>query len=317
MDLTPPQQRAIDWDEGPLLLLGGAGSGKTEVLARRLARLAAAGGGPERIAILTSTRAGARRLRRRVEALLEGPYEELWVGTWEEIAERLLRESSPRRPGSTPSSAVLGRAERLAILLDHLDELPLRKGMEIRGNPAGAPGPAAGADRRAQGGGRAARAGAGRALRGARPDPRRGGQHRPRRPLPDPQPDALRAARGARPAIAARFTHWMVDEFEEATAAQRALLTELAAGKPESGLCANLRRVAWREGVEETVDVARRPLPPRQDPPAESIVLNQVFRKPGVEVLALRKREGAGAGGGAGTSSTCWRRGPRRKRSAC
>src|SRR6476660_7642540 len=109
MDLTPPQQRAIAWEDGPLSLLGGAGSGKTEVLARRLARLAAAGEGPERIAILASTAAGARR--RRVEALLEGPYEELWVGTWEEVAERLLREN-PEAAGLDPFFAVLGRAER-------------------------------------------------------------------------------------------------------------------------------------------------------------------------------------------------------------
>src|SRR6476659_111990 len=136
MDLTPPQQRAIAWEDGPLSLLGSAGSGKTEVLARRLTRLAAAGEGPERIATLTSTAAGARRLRRRVEALLEGPYEELWVGTWEEVAERLLREHS-EAAGLDPFFAVLGRAERLAMLLDRLDELPLRKGAEIRGNPAG------------------------------------------------------------------------------------------------------------------------------------------------------------------------------------
>src|SRR3954469_20502144 len=92
MALTPPQQRAIAWVNGPLLLVGAPGSGKTEVLARRVARLAAGGLGPERVLVVASNPATAQRLTRRVESLLEGPYEELWIGTWETTAERLLRE---------------------------------------------------------------------------------------------------------------------------------------------------------------------------------------------------------------------------------
>ena len=113
-----------------------AGTGKTEVLARRLARLAADGGRrPSGSLVLASTRATARRLRERVEALLDGPYEELWIGTWDAIGERLLREHSDAA-GLDPFFDVLGPAERLAMLLDRLDELPLRR-HEIRGNPAG------------------------------------------------------------------------------------------------------------------------------------------------------------------------------------
>src|SRR3954469_618074 len=136
MDLTPPQQRAVDWENGPLLLVGAPGSGKSEVLARRVARLAEKGIGPERVIVLTSTRATAQRLRRRVEALLTGPYEELWVDTWEANAERLLREHA-EPAGLDPFFGVVGRAERLAMLLDRFDELPMRKAGEIRGNPAG------------------------------------------------------------------------------------------------------------------------------------------------------------------------------------
>src|SRR5262245_49354575 len=135
MDLTPPQQRAIAWGPGPLPPFGPAGSGRREVLARRGARLAADGLGPERVLVLASTRATAERLRRQVEALLEGPYEELWIGTWEAIAERLLRLHS-EAAGLDPFFEVVGRAERLAMLLDRFDELPMRT-QEIRGNPAG------------------------------------------------------------------------------------------------------------------------------------------------------------------------------------
>jgi DNA helicase-2/ATP-dependent DNA helicase PcrA len=129
------RQRAAGHVEGPLLVLGAAGTGKSELLARRLADLAAAGTPPDRVLVIGARRATARRLRDRCEALLEGPYEELWIGDWDEIGERLLREHA-EAAGLDPFFDVLGRAERLAILLDRFDSLPLRR-HEIRGNPAG------------------------------------------------------------------------------------------------------------------------------------------------------------------------------------
>ena len=104
--LAEPQERAIRHRSGPLLLIGEAGTGKTEVLARRVESLVAEGIAAERILLLASTRATAQRLRERVGELLD------------------------------PFFDVLGPAERLAMLLDRLDDLPLR-GHEIRGNPAG------------------------------------------------------------------------------------------------------------------------------------------------------------------------------------
>src|SRR6476469_5227261 len=128
------REPAIRHSAGPLLVLGAAGTGKTELLARRLARLAAAGTRPERVLVLGSTRATARRLRERSEALLDGPFEELWVGSWDSLGERILRDHS-EAAGLDPFFDVLGPAERLAMLLDRLDQLPLRR-HEIRGNPA-------------------------------------------------------------------------------------------------------------------------------------------------------------------------------------
>jgi DNA helicase-2/ATP-dependent DNA helicase PcrA len=133
--LADAQERAISHRDGPLLLTGEAGTGKTEVLAQRFEGLVAEGTGPERILVLAATRVTASRLRERVEQLLDRPLEELWIGTWEEIGERLLREYSTVA-GLDPFFAVLGPAERLALLLDRIDELPLR-GHEIRGNPSG------------------------------------------------------------------------------------------------------------------------------------------------------------------------------------
>jgi len=133
--LAEPQERAIRHRAGPLLLTGEAGTGKTEVLARRFESLVEDGVAPERILVLATTRATAQRLRERVEALLDRPLEDLWIGTWEQLGERLLREHSTAA-GLDPFFDVLGPAERLALLLDGIDELPLR-GQEIRGNPAG------------------------------------------------------------------------------------------------------------------------------------------------------------------------------------
>ncbi len=132
---TGGRQRAAAHVDGPLLVLGAAGTGKSELLARRLADLAAAGTPPDRVLTIGARRATARRLRDRCEALLEGPYEELWVGDWDEIGERLLRDHT-EAAGLDPFFDVLGRAERLAVLLDRFDSLPLRR-HEIRGNPAG------------------------------------------------------------------------------------------------------------------------------------------------------------------------------------
>ncbi len=132
---TGGREQAIAHDGGPLLVLGAAGTGKTELLARRLARLAASGTAPAQILVIGSTRATTRRLRERAEALLQQPFEELWIGSWDTIGERLLREHS-EAAGLDPFFAVLGPAERLAMLLDRLDQLPLRH-HEIRGNPAG------------------------------------------------------------------------------------------------------------------------------------------------------------------------------------
>ena len=133
--LAEPQERVVRHGDGPLLLVGGAGTGKTEALARRLARLSASGVEPERVLVLASTPATARRLRERAEALLGDAYAELWIGTWETLGERLLREQATAA-GLDPFFDVLGPAERLAMLLDRLDDLPLRH-HDIRGNPAG------------------------------------------------------------------------------------------------------------------------------------------------------------------------------------
>ena len=132
---TDAQRRAIEHRRGPVLVVGAAGSGRTETIARRIAALAADGMAPERVLVLTRSRAAAARLRDRAQALVDGPFEELWIEPYPALAERLLRDLAVEA-GLDPFFETVATADRLAMLLDRLSELPLRR-HEIRGNPAG------------------------------------------------------------------------------------------------------------------------------------------------------------------------------------
>jgi ATP-dependent DNA helicase UvrD/PcrA len=130
--LSEQQEAVVAHDQGSLLVLGAAGSGRTEALARRLGRLIGEGGRP---LVLTRSVAAANRIRARAEETIETAYEELVVHTHPAAAARLLREHATEAE-LDPFFESLSPAERLAMLLDRIDELPLRR-HEIRGNPAG------------------------------------------------------------------------------------------------------------------------------------------------------------------------------------
>ena len=118
-----------------MLVTGPAGFGRSQALALRLASLADDGTAPERVLVLTRSRSAAARLRTRAVDLIDRPYDELWISTYEGAAERLLPEYA-LEAGLDPFFATVRAADRLAMLLDRLDDLSLRR-HEIRGNPAG------------------------------------------------------------------------------------------------------------------------------------------------------------------------------------
>jgi DNA helicase-2/ATP-dependent DNA helicase PcrA len=91
-DLNPPQREAVTHGEGPLLVLAGAGSGKTRVLTYRIAHLLAVGAAePAGITAVTFTNKAAREMRERVEKLLGRPLGGGFVGTFHRWALDILR----------------------------------------------------------------------------------------------------------------------------------------------------------------------------------------------------------------------------------
>ncbi len=133
--LSDAQRRVVEHSAGTLLVIGAAATGKTEALSRRLARIASDRDEPGGALVVTRSHAAAASIRARAEAAIAGAYEELWAGTFQEVAERLLRDYAVEA-GLDPLFEPVGAADRLAMLLDRIDRLPLRR-HEIRGNPAG------------------------------------------------------------------------------------------------------------------------------------------------------------------------------------
>ena len=132
--LSKPQLTAVTHLGGPLLVVAGAGTGKTRTLTHRVAWLADRGVPAESILALTFSSAAAGEMRERLEVLIERPFEELSVDTFHAFCARLLREEA-FEAGLDPFFSTATPADRLALLLDRIDELTLRR-HPIRGNPA-------------------------------------------------------------------------------------------------------------------------------------------------------------------------------------
>src|SRR3954449_3206844 len=104
--LNPAQREAVLHIDGPLLVLAGAGSGKTRVLTTRIARLIDQHGvDPSRILAVTFTNKAAGEMKERIARLLGRAPTGMWVGTFHAIGARMLR-AAPHLVGRTPSFTI-------------------------------------------------------------------------------------------------------------------------------------------------------------------------------------------------------------------
>src|SRR3954466_4458260 len=132
--LNRSQRGAVTHPGGPLLVIAGAGTGKTRTITSRFAWLVEQGAAPDEVLALTFSSPAAAEMRERLEGVIESPYEDLHVSTFPAFCSPLLGDEA-LEVGIDPFFSPVTPADRLALLLERLEELTIRH-HEIRGNPA-------------------------------------------------------------------------------------------------------------------------------------------------------------------------------------
>lgn len=121
--LNPPQQESVSYGEGPLLVLAGAGSGKTRALTHRIAWLLATGRArPDEILAITFTNKAAQEMRDRVGAMVGAVERRMWVMTFHAACARLLRVEAERL-GYKSSYTIYDEADARRMIKRVLDAM--------------------------------------------------------------------------------------------------------------------------------------------------------------------------------------------------
>ena len=123
--LNPAQREAVEKTEGPVLILAGAGSGKTRVLSTRIGHLIEDKGvQPANILAITFTNKAANEMRERVEETLESDASDMWISTFHSCCVRILRKDI-NRIGYNRSFVIYDSADQVTLVKDCLKELNL------------------------------------------------------------------------------------------------------------------------------------------------------------------------------------------------
>src|SRR5437764_3093970 len=121
--LNPEQRDAVLHIKGPLLILAGAGSGKTRVITSRIAYLVGDGHAkPEEVLAVTFTNKAAEEMRTRVETLLGSDCGRMWVSTFHSLCARLLRREAPAI-GLTRDFVIYDSSDQLSVVKQALKDL--------------------------------------------------------------------------------------------------------------------------------------------------------------------------------------------------
>src|SRR5437870_11430838 len=121
--LNPEQREAVLHIKGPLLILAGAGSGKTRVITSRIAYMVGDGHAhPENVLAVTFTNKAAEEMRRRVETLLGSDCSRMWVSTFHSLCARLLRREAPAI-GLSRDFVIYDSSDQLSVVKRAIKEL--------------------------------------------------------------------------------------------------------------------------------------------------------------------------------------------------
>jgi len=122
--LNEAQRAAVEHGDGPVLVIAGAGSGKTRVLTARVATLLGRGVPPGGVLAFTFTNRAAREMRERIHAVVGPEAERVWIGTFHATAVRLLRRETATL-GLPPGFTIYDREDQEGVLRDVLADLAL------------------------------------------------------------------------------------------------------------------------------------------------------------------------------------------------
>lgn len=130
LGLNPQQEAAVRHSGSPLLIVAGAGSGKTAVLTRRIAFLLQERGvAPWQVLAITFTNKAAAEMKERVEALIGPQTERMWVATFHSICVRILRQQAQLVPGLNTNFSIYDAddSRRLLSMIAKENNLDLKK----------------------------------------------------------------------------------------------------------------------------------------------------------------------------------------------
>jgi len=122
--LTQTQKEAVTYGTGPLLIVAGAGSGKTEVLTKRFAYLVSQGVSPQSILALTFTEKAAQEMLERIDTLIPIAAEEPYISTFHSFCDRLLRDYG-LEIGLDTGYKIIDEAAAWILLRKNIFALPL------------------------------------------------------------------------------------------------------------------------------------------------------------------------------------------------